>query len=600
MQVRSRLERCTGLGLGFCREEQMEPTEEAAGDGQVAVAGGEVPELVPARMVNEFSYCPRLFYLEWVDAQFAESDDVVEGRYRHRVVDVPAGSAPLPGDGDLRVARSLRLSSDALGLVAVVDVVEGEGTGDEQEVHPVDVKRGRPAPVPERAWEPERVQLCVQGLLLREAGYRCRSGYLSFAETRERVEVVFDDALVERTLALAAELRDVARRPEAPPPLVGSPKCPRCSLVGICLPDEVNALAGGNGAGGNDDGEKPPVRYLLPSDPAAHPLYVTEQGARVGYRSGRVVVEADHTELASVRAIDVSQLCLFGNVQVSSQAVRELLRREVPVCWFSYGGWFSGIAEGLPSKHVELRRRQVARAHSGALEIARWIVAGKIRNCRTLLRRNAKRDVQGVVDSLKRLGEQAVEQASAASLLGVEGAAARLYFEAFPAMLREDRSLPGEAFHFDGRNRRPPRDPVNCLLSYVYALLVKDLTVTALAVGFDPYLGFYHRPRFGRPALALDLAEELRPLVGDSVAVNLINNGEIRPSHFVVRAGGVALTPEGRKAVLAGYERRLATEVRHPVFGYQVTYRRVMEVQARLLGAYLLGEVPEYAAFVTR
>jgi len=272
-----------------------------------------VPELVPARMVNEYSYCPRLFYLEWVEAQFADSDDVVEGRYRHRAVDVATGAAPLPEDGELRVARSLRLSSDTLGLVAVVDVVEGEGTGEEKEVHPVDVKRGRPAPTPERAWEPERVQLCVQGLLLREAGYPCRSGFLSFAETRERVEVVFDEELVARTLALVRELRETARRDEAPPPLVASPKCPRCSLVGICLPDETNALAGESDA---------PVRRLIPSDSAALPLYVTEQGARVGFRSGRVTVEADRAELASVRAIDVSQLCLFGNVQVSSQAVQ--------------------------------------------------------------------------------------------------------------------------------------------------------------------------------------------------------------------------------------------------------------------------------------
>ncbi|MHB8219487.1 MAG: CRISPR-associated endonuclease Cas4g/Cas1g [Acidimicrobiales bacterium] len=565
------------------------------GETVASGGGGVVPDLVPARMVNEYSYCPRLFYLEWVESQFADSDDVVEGRYRHRVVDVPSGSAPLPGDGEVRVARSLRLSSDSLGLVAVVDVVEGDrGTpGDEngQEVHPVDVKRGRPAPTPERAWEPERVQLCVQGLLLREAGYQCRSGYLSFAETHERVEVVFDETLVERTLALVAELRRVAEQDQAPEPLVASPKCPRCSLVGICLPDEVNALR---------SPQPQPVRRLMPGDPAARPLYVTEQGARVGFRSGRVTVEAGGSEVAAVRALDVSQLCLFGNVQVSSQAVRELLGRQVPVCWFSYGGWFAGIAQGLPSKHIELRRRQVARAHGGSAAIARWFVVGKIRNCRTLLRRNARGDVASTVDSLKDLAEQAGRQESVASLLGIEGAAARIYFEHLPLMLRGDRSLPGAAFHFDGRNRRPPLDPVNCLLSYVYALLVKDLTVTAFTVGFDPYLGFYHRPRFGRPALALDLAEELRPLVGDSVVLSLINNGEVRASHFIVRAGGVALTPEGRKVVLTAYERRLASEVTHPVFGYAISYRRVMEVQARLLGAHLLGEVPAYVPFVTR
>jgi CRISPR-associated protein Cas1 len=162
-------------------------------------------------------------------------------------------------------------------------------------------------------------------------------------------------------------------------------------------------------------------------------------------------------------------------------------------------------------------------------------------------------------------------------------------------MLRDDRD-----FDFEHRNRRPPRDPVNCLLSYLYALLVKDLTAVCCGVGFDPYLGFFHKPRFGRPALALDLAEEFRPLVADSVVVNLINNGEVQPSNFIVRAGGVALTPEGRKIVIAAYERRLDVEATHPLFDYRVSYRRLFEVQARLLGAYLLREVPEYVPFTTR
>jgi CRISPR-associated protein Cas1 len=198
------------------------------------------------------------------------------------------------------------------------------------------------------------------------------------------------------------------------------------------------------------------------------------------------------------------------------------------------------------------------------------------------------------------LAVEAEEAVSIASLLGIEGAAARLYFGALPLMLKARTALPGEVFSFEGRNRRPPRDAINCLLSYCYSLLVKDLTVTTYAVGFDPYLGFYHRPRFGRPALALDLAEEFRPLVADSVVIGLVNNGALRGSDFVVRAGGVALTAGGRRTVLKAYEHRLETEVRHPVFGYRVTYRRLFEVQARLLGAYLLGETPEYSSFETR
>lgn len=546
-----------------------------------------VPELVPARMVNEFCYCPRLFFLEWVQARFHDNLDTVQGRDHHRRVDREEGAVPLPDEGEVKAARSVLLSSERLGLVARVDLLEGDG----REVRPVDTKRGRPPDIPERAWEPERVQLCVQGLLLRENGYQCSEGVLYFADARVRVTVAFDPPLVERTLELVRSLRDQAASDEPPPPLVDSPKCPRCSLVGICLPDETNALAARS---------ELPVRRLLPRDPAPRPLYVTEQGVWVGKRDNRVEVTRKGERLESLRLLDVSQLCVFGNVQVSSQLLRELFAREVPVCWFSYGGWFSGMANGLPSKHVELRRRQVAVAGQGGLGIARRLVEGKIRNSRTLLRRNARTDIDRELSVLQELAARAAGTTSVPALLGVEGAAARTYFSAFPAMLAGREKMPGPAFTMEGRNRRPPRDPVNALLSYVYGLLVKDFTAVLLAVGFDPYLGFYHRPRFGRPALALDLAEEFRPLVAESVVINLLNNGEVGASDFVVRAGGVGLTPEARKQVLRAYERRLDVEIVHPRFGYRVTYRRVFEVQSRLLGAHVLGEVPEYAAFLTR
>jgi CRISPR-associated protein Cas1 len=547
----------------------------------------DVPELVPARMVNEFTYCPRLFFLEWVQARFADNDDTVEGRYQHRAVDKESGAAPLPADGEILSARSVTLSSAKLGLVARVDLIEGKNGA----VIPVDTKRGKPPDNEERSWEPERVQLCVQGLLLRDAGYTCEEGVLYFAEARQRVPVPFTPELIDKVLEMLQELRAVAAKGLPPPPLIDSPKCPRCSLVGICLPDEINTLI---------ERTSQAPRRLVPRDIDPRPVYVTEQGASVGMRDGRMEIKRKQEQLASVRLIDVSQLCLIGNVQVSTQLIRRLFSLEIPICWFSYGGWFSGIAEGLPSKHVELRRRQVALAYQGGLEIAQKFVVGKIRNGRTLLMRNAREPLVSTVKSLKRLALQATETTSIGSLLGIEGAAARLYFEAFPKMIQKRGSLPGASFTFEGRNRRPPRDPINCLLSFMYGLLVKDLTALTYAVGFDPYIGFYHRPRFGRPALALDLAEEFRHLIGDSVVLNLVNNGEIRPQHFLVRAGGVTLTPEGRKSVLAGYERRLEVEIRHPIFGYKVSYRRVMEVQTRILAAAVLGEIEAYEPLMTR
>ena len=557
------------------------------------------PELVPARMLTQFLYCSRLFYLEWVNQQWDDNAHTAQGEFVHRAVDRIGGAAPAPDeDNPFLEARSLKLSSEKLGLVAVVDLVEGK----EGEVHPVDYKKAKlPKDLALQTWESHRAQLCAAGLLLREAGYVCTSGSIYYAGSKRRVEVHFDDELIDQTMSALEELRETATLPEAPPPLVDSPKCPDCSLVGICLPDEVNLLA---------EISKQPPRRLVPRDPQSRPVYVTEQGARVGKAKGRLQIKKDREVVQEVRLLDVSQLCLYGNAQVSSQCVRELLGRDVPICWFSFGGWFAGMATGLPSKHVELRRRQVGRSSVGRMDISRAIVRSKILNSRTLLRRNFKGGDEGghhsesehqrTLASLKYLGKKAGFAPSVPELMGIEGAAARDYFSAFNSMLRGEHGLPGRPFSFEGRNRRPPLDPINCLLSYCYALLTKELTVVAHAVGFDPYIGFFHKPRFGRPALALDLAEEFRPLVADSVVITLINNDEIRASDFVVRSEGVALTDAGKKKVLGAYERRLDVEITHPIFDYKITYRRVFELQARLLAATLLDEVAEYTPFSTR
>jgi len=155
-------------------------------------------------------------------------------------------------------------------------------------------------------------------------------------------------------------------------------------------------------------------------------------------------------------------------------------------------------------------------------------------------------------------------------------------------------------FDFEKRNRRPPADPVNALLSYAYSLLVRAWTMALTAVGFDPYRGIYHQPRYGRPALALDMMEPFRPLIADSSVIQAINNGEVRPSDFLSVAGSVALTDDGRKRFIGTFERRLNQEITHPIFGYKVSYRRLLELQSRLLARHFLGEIPEYPNFTTR
>jgi len=549
----------------------------------------DVPHLVPARMVNEYAYCPRLFHLEWVQQQWADNEFTVDGRWQHRVVDRPSGAVPAAGDPDSDILRatSVSLSSDRLGLVAKADLLEGRDGA----VVPVEVKRGRAHRGEEPVALPERVQLCVIALLLRDAGYRCDEGVVYFAESKQRVTVPFDDELVSTTLHLLEELRHVAADPVAPDPTEDVRKCNGCSLAGICLPDEVTFL--------HRKHVEPP-RRRIPTDDAARPLYVTEPGSYVRKDGGRVEITKNREVMASTRLIDVSQLCLYGNVQVSTQLVRELMSREIPVMWFSGGGWFQGITEGLPGKNVELRRRQYLLGEDGSIGVARSMIEGKIRNSRTILRRNTRSRDKEVLASLRKLALKASRAADVPQLLGYEGTAARLYFGQFSSMLRGPEALPGGVFSMAGRNRRPPTDPINCLLSYCYSLLVKDCVATLRSLGFDPYFGFLHRPRFGRPALALDLAEELRPVIAESVVLTVVNNGEIRPSHFSVKAGGVSLTADGRRAVLAAHERRMETAIAHPIFEYKATWRRIIEVQARLLAALLMGEIEAYPPMVVR
>ncbi|CBE69808.1 MAG: CRISPR-associated endonuclease Cas4/Cas1 [Candidatus Methylomirabilis oxygeniifera] len=545
-------------------------------------------------MLNEFAYCPRLCYLEWVQGEFADSADTVEGRLRHRTVDRgrqrQKPTKEETGEPEAIHERSVHLTSDRLGLTAKVDLIEGEGN----QVTPVDYKRGKRPHLPQGAYEPERVQVCAQGLILRDNGFLCDNGVIYFAGSKERVTVEFDEVLVERTLELAGQMTAVARGGLIPPPLDDSPKCPRCSLVGICLPDEVRLLK----AAGDHPVEP---RLLFPARDDALPLHVQHQGARIKKDGNVLQVWDEDALLAEARLEEVSHLVLFGGVHASTPVIHELCQRGIPISYLSHGGWLYGITQGLWHKNVELRRRQYDAASDPqrCLALAQRFVRAKIANCRTLLRRNHPDPPEQTLRDLKEDMEHAARADRMDSLLGIEGTAAHRYFSNFGAMLRGgDAPMPG--FDFQQRNRRPPRDPVNAMLSFAYALLTREWTTTLQAVGFDPFLGFYHQPRYGRPALALDLMEEFRSLIGDSVVLMAVNNGEVRPQDFISIAGSVSLTPSGRTRFIEAYERRMSQEISHPIFGYRISYRRVLEVQARLLGRYLAGEIPEYPSFTTR
>lgn len=545
--------------------------------------------LIPARILNEFVYCPRLAYLEWVQKEWEDSSDTVEGRHVHRRVDEKGGALPDPDDEshEIKVARSVELSSRKLDLAAKIDLVESA----EGRVTPIDYKRGKRPHTPRHAYDPERVQLCAQGLLLEEHGYACSEGILYFAGSRERVRVPFDDELKALTLKSIKELRSVVEAGQIPPPLEDSPKCPRCSLVSICLPDEINLLRS----------TAETVRPLSVHHTRALPVYVQSYRGKVAKQGERLAISKDDDETVYARLADTSQLVLMGNVYVTTPTLHELMRRDIPVTWQSHGGWFLGHTVGTGHANVELRTAQYRGSFKEqvCLKLARGWVQAKIRNSRTLLRRNwrSDEDIGPTLRDLKRLVDRAGRTRDMNTLLGIEGAAAALYFRRFTAVLKGDHAT---AFQMNNRNRRPPTDPVNALLSFGYAMLSRTFVVVLSAVGFDPYRGFYHQPRYGRPALALDMMEPFRPLIVESAVVTAINNGEVAPVDFVRTPIGVNLSTAGRKRFIATFERRLSHEVTHPLFGYRVEYRRLLELQARLLGRFLLGETPDYPNFITR
>jgi CRISPR-associated protein Cas1 len=564
-----------------------------------------VPGLIPARMLNEFAYCPRLCYIEWVQGEFVDSADTVDGRYQHRRVDSGVGKLAEEEYEPIH-ARSVHLTGLKAGITCKVDLLEGEG----KQVTPVDYKRGKAPDIPEGAYEPDRVQLCAQGLVLRENGFACDEGMAYFVRSKKKVPVRFDESLIQRTKELHSNLRNMAESGEMPPPLDYSPKCFRCSLAGICLPDEVNLLREMEAEKQEveeemDDlnaerqaGAKEKIRRLLPARDDQIPVYVVGQGNTVRKKGERLEIWSREGKVSEARIMETSQLSLYGGVEITTPAMVELMQRGVPVIHYTYGGWFQGICLGMTHKNVELRMRQFqcVTSPNKALAIARGMISGKIKNCRTLLRRNDPGTPKELLALMAKLAKDSENAYCSESLLGIEGAAAEAYFSRFSNLLKGG----ADGFSFENRNKRPPKDPVNAVLSYLYGILVKDLFVTLLAVGFDPYLGVYHRPRYGRPALALDMMEEFRPLVADSTAVTLFNNRVLSKKDFIRTGFGISMTPEGKKKVIEGYERRMETDIIHPLFRYSVSYRRLLEVQARLLARVISGEIREYPAFCTR
>jgi CRISPR-associated protein Cas1 len=599
-------------------------------DAPVQTQGGpESQPPLPVRRLHNFIYCPRLFYFQWVENIFQENADTVAGSHLHRNVDKPS-KVEGPKELDLPEGaklRSLQLQSETLGIIGVVDIIEG--TSDGAEI--IDYKKGsarRDSEGDRVAKEPDAMQVAAHAMLLKENGITAVRGAIYYAADKRRVPVEFSEELFSKVRKAIEEARAVAASGFCPPPLKNDARCLYCSAYPICLPNESHwwgkrrkesdiegqlhfgfsgqtadhvrdkILEALEFAAESGQKEAPTLEPPRPGGDDSEVLVVQTPGAQIGQRGDQLIVSLKGEDVRKIPGQQVRSIYCYGAVQMTAQAVETCLELGIDVSYFSPAGRFLGLLRGLPTSGVDARRGQyrLFELPGVRLQLAREVIRAKIHNQRVMLMRNG--DVPDRVANLMANFRDATESArDLTALLGVEGSAAALYFEQFESMLKQRDDW---KFDWRGRNRRPPRDPVNALLSLGYSMLAKELTGVCHSVGLDPFLGFMHQPRYGRPALALDLMEEFRPLVADSVAISLINRGELGPEDFMRNANGTFLTDKGRKPFWEAWFRRLDTEVSHPEFSYKMAYRRMLEVQGRQLWRFVRGEALTYHGFVTR
>ena len=540
---------------------------------------------IPLSQINTYVFCPRRFYYESVEGHQMINAHVEEGKIKHEHVHTEVKNRR---KGDKTISRRQYLASDTLGVSGYTDLVEE--------------KNGVPYPVEFKKagmgnWLNDQVQLCLQGMLLEEkTGVSIPHGYIFYIGSKRRRKVPFDAELRETTHRYLNEARALLASREIPKP-VHDNRCNGCSMRPVCLPDEVAYL--------HELDERP--KRIKPALGIDNVLYVDEPGCAIKKTGERILVAKENEIIRDIPLIHLGQVVISGNVNLTTPAMQTLLHEGIPVVFLSAYGRYHGALTPQVSRNSLLRRAQhrVADNAERCLALSKAFVHGKIWNMRTMLQRRKWRAEKGTEDALAPLlasikamhgMQKRIPRATdLAQLLGMEGNASAEYFRSFAFMLKSEMG-----FDFERRSRRPPADATNALLSFAYSLLTADVMAAIQIVGMDPYVGFFHQVKYGKPCLALDLMEEFRPIIADSVVITLINTRQITPTDFEQAHGGWYLKSNARKKFYAAYETRKNETLTHPVFKYKLNFRRAMELQARLLAKYLTDEIDAYTPLTVR
>jgi CRISP-associated protein Cas1 len=555
--------------------------------------------------LHALAYCERLFFLEEVERVRVADQRVYAGRTLH---------VEIERDEDDDETLTLKLESEKYGLIGKVDCIRRR----DGQIIPYEHKRGRPARDAEgkpEAWNSDRLQIIAYSLLVEEqTGRPMLEGRVRYHADNVTVRVSIDEKVradFEKHLQRARELQVSIERP---PVTKNERLCVKCSLAPVCLPEEArlaeSLIVDGPrvSMGSTDSSENmaglrtstsahtaasenasTPIMRLFPAEDDRKILHVLTNGAKVGRKGDRFEIwspESDEKDHHPVQGI--GQIVLHGFSQISTQALRMCADRNVGVHWVTYGGRYMGAwSSGAGSVQRRIRQYQALTNQDFCIALSKRLVEAKVRGQLSFLLRASREsgreieDVKESIENIRKLLSPMNRVTGIDSLRGFEGSVGAAYFKALPHLIVEEA---GKEMKPKGRNRRPPRDRCNALLSYGYSLLLKDVANAILTVGLDPCLGFYHTPRSQAHPLALDLMELFRvPLVDLPVVASINRRQWDIDEDFQIAGQQVWLSDTGRKKFIQIYERRKADQWKHPVICYSLSYSRHLELEVHLL-----------------
>lgn len=532
--------------------------------------------LIRVMALHALSYCERLFYLEEVEEIRVADANVYAGRRLHDDL--------LPANDETPERRSLSLSSTSWGIFGQVDAVRRRDRRWVVYEH----KRGRcrrGAKKQPLAWPSDRLQAVAYAVLLEEeVGQPVTEARVRYHRDNVTALVDVDDAARAELRQAVDRARHLRRTTQRPPVHENENVCGSCSLKVVCLPEEERLAA----EAGDGDVEPAAAPTFFPSNREGQTLHVVSQKSRVTRSGETLVVRHDDGEKQSVPVRLLDSVMLHGHAQMTTQAIHLCARHGIGVQWLTAGGKFAAAtAASFGRVQQRLRQYEALSDPDFCVELTRRLVQAKVESqLRYLLRGTRGNETirtacQAELDRIRESLKKTAKAGSADTFRGLEGIAAKAYFAALPNMLSTQVD---DLLRFSGRTKRPPRDRFNCLLGFGYSLVQSAVTRAILAVGLEPALGFFHRPRSAAHPLVLDLMELFRVPLWDMTLVASLNRGQWNPEEdFELRPGHIWLSDAGRKKALTLFEQRLEETHRHPHTGQSLSYARIVELEARLL-----------------